>query len=242
MGGHQNACVIPIQLTLEIRARDGGCTEFFQSDGEGIRETWRLLSASRLFAQPKLIMTSTHGVCVIPCHAIDMILARTSVVGPSVLPLNSAAGQLYVCETRAPLPNPDSAGADRGGAGVGRYSAVERRISHVEIQTLGGWVSTLKVLAMVQGTAIDQRQTIAHLLELPVIPFRLAAGGIGFINPVNIARARACPTPAGLPDTALPMELVRWNRVFQSKGDRMSALRPDHENEIWDSHATDKIQ
>jgi hypothetical protein len=113
-----------------------------------------------------------------------------------------AAGALYAYEVRAPLLNQGCVAPRQAAAAADGSHDADRRTSLVEIQTLGGWVSTLKVLAMVRGTMIDQRRSITHLLELPVIPFRLAAGGIGFINPANIARARAYPTPDALPETA----------------------------------------
>jgi hypothetical protein len=55
------------------------------------------------------------------------------------------------------------------------------------------------------------------LFDLPAIPFRLKAGGIGFINPENITRVSAHPTPDALPSTALPMELRRCKPTLAAR-------------------------
>jgi hypothetical protein len=75
---------------------------------------------------------------------------------------------------------------------------------------LGGWKSVLEVRAHVRGTVQDRRQTFAHIFHVPVIPFNLRAGGIGFINPTNLTCATAYPPPDSLPETALPLEFRRW--------------------------------
>jgi hypothetical protein len=46
------------------------------------------------------------------------------------------------------------------------------------------------------------------LLDLPAIPFRLKAGGIGAINPANIVRATMCPPIDGVAETALSADLL----------------------------------
>jgi hypothetical protein len=74
-------------------------------------------------------------------------------------------------------------------------------------------ISTTAALTLeFRGTVQDQRQSFAHLFDLPVIPFRLLEGGIGLINPNNITRVSACPAPGALPETALPMDLLRCTR------------------------------
>ena len=90
-----------------------------------------------------------------------------------------------------------------------------RLTSRVEIHTFGGWVVTLKAVAMARGNVQDERQLFAHLLNVPTIPFRLAEGGIGLINPTNITRVSAWPKPDALPGTALPLALRRWTPSFQ---------------------------
>jgi hypothetical protein len=47
------------------------------------------------------------------------------------------------------------------------------------------------------------------LLDLPAIPFRLKAGGIGAINPANIVRATVCPPLDGVSETALSADLLQ---------------------------------
>jgi hypothetical protein len=55
----------------------------------------------------------------------------------------------------------------------------------------------------------DDRRLFAHLLNVPAIPFRLEAGGFGLINPGNITRLSMWPKPDAIPETALPLELIR---------------------------------
>jgi hypothetical protein len=199
----------PIDLTLELRSADGTSTEYYQADEERIRKTLRLLSTPRLLTQPQLVLASEQGASTIPCRAIDMILARTSAQVPVIFPLKSPVGLLDITEFRDEQPGEAPAGADDL-ADSDFSRPLDALISKVEIHTLGGWVSTLKVVAMTRGTVHDQRQSLAHLFDLPVIPFCLKAGGIGLINPNNITRVSAHPTPDALPNTALPMDLLRW--------------------------------
>ena len=193
----------PIGLTTEIRSADGTSAEFFQSHEERIKKTLRLLVTPRLLTQPQLVLASERGVSTVPCRAIDMILARTSVQVPLRFPLKSPVGPLDISEF-----------SDGPASLEGHVSPTA---FHVEIHTLGGWVTSLKLVAMTPGTVHDRRQALAHLFDLPVIPFRLEAGGIGLINPTNITRVSACPPPPALPETALPMDLIRWTPRLTTK-------------------------
>jgi len=49
------------------------------------------------------------------------------------------------------------------------------------------------------------------------ISIRIEEGGIGLINPANITRVSACPPPPALPETALPMDLIRWTPRLTTK-------------------------
>lgn len=198
----------PIDLTTEIRSADGTSAEFFQSHEERIKKTLRLLVTPRLLTQPQLVLASERGVSTVPCRAIDMILARTSVQVPLRFPLKSPVGPLDISEF-SDGPAGDVPASLEGHVGPTAF--------HVEIHTLGGWVTSLKLVAMTPGTVHDRRQALAHLLDLPVIPFRLEAGGIGLINPTNITRVSACPPPPALPETALPMDLIRWTPRLTTK-------------------------
>ena len=222
--GDHSVQTVPIRLSVEIRSANGGRTEFVQAGAERIARILHVLSTPRVFAQPQLIIASTQSINLFPCRAIDMILVRTSTPALSMIPLKSSLGEVYIWEDCAPLPNLDS--AKEGGVDD---EANNRRTSHGEIQTVGGWSSTLKTLAIVRGTVLDQRQSFAHLLELPVIPFRLADGGVGLINPSNIARIWSHPTPDALPETALPMELLRWMPAVAGRRERISDMRSDEQ-------------
>ena len=137
-----------------------------------------------------------------------MILARTSARTPQIFPLIFPAGLLDLAEVHDDWPGGDATSdEDRAGAGAAQLSPL---VSDLEIHTVGGWGVALRLLAMARATVRDQRQSFADLFDLPVIPFRLLEGGIGLINPNNIARVSARPTPGALPETALPMDLLRW--------------------------------
>jgi hypothetical protein len=176
-----------LDLTIEIRSADGGSTEFYETDGERIRKTLLLLMTPRLLTRPQLRLAVEYGVHEIPARAIDVILARTSTPAPVIFPLIFPAGLLNISEVRE--DQLDSSGlADQADADWSAQASPAT--SQWEIHTAGGWVGRLKMLAMNRGRIQGQRRAPTHFLNLPAIPFRLEAGGIGFINPDNIIRVR----------------------------------------------------
>ncbi len=196
-----------VDLTVEFRSADGTSTEFYQAGQDSIQTTLRLLASPRLLTQPHLVLASDHDASMIPCRQIDMILARTSATIPQIFPLTLPAVSLDIME--APLDWPDYHFVDPEEREDQDPVQVSPLISRVEIHTLGGWVITLKAAAMARGDVHDERQLFAHLLHVPAIPFRLEEGGLGIINPTNIARVSAWPKPEALPGTALPLALRR---------------------------------
>jgi len=196
-----------IDLTLEVRSADGTAAEFYQSDAARVAKALRFLSTPRLFAEPQLTFASEHWVTAIATRTIDVILARTAAPFPEILPLKSPAGPVDISEVEERSPV-----FDKGTSS----DEMNSRTFRVEIQTLGGWSNILEVRAEIRGTVHDRRQTFSHIFQVPVIPFKLCTGGIGFINPGNLTRATACPAPDSLPDTALPMQFLRWN-PFRSR-------------------------
>ena len=196
-----------LDLTLEVRSADGTAVEFYQPDPERVGKALRFLSNARLFAEPQLTLASEHWVTAIATRTIDVILARTNAPVPEVLPLKSPAGPIDISEVEERSPVFDK---------VTSSDEMSSRSFRVEVYTLGGWSSILEVRAEICGTVQDRRQTFAHIFQVPVIPFKLCTGGIGFINPSNLTRATASPAPDSLPDTALPMEFLRWN-PFRSR-------------------------
>jgi hypothetical protein len=176
-----------LDLTIEIRSADGVATEFYETDGERIRKTLLQLMTPRLLTQPQLRLASEYSVHEIPTRAVDVILARTSTPAPVIFPLIFPAGLLDIAEVRE--DQLDSTGwaehADADGS-----SQASPATSQWEIHTAGGWVGRLKMLAMNRGRIQGERRSPTHFLNLPAIPFRLEAGGIGLINPDNIIRVR----------------------------------------------------
>jgi len=199
----------PIDLTLEVDSTDGTAAEFYQADPELVAKALRFLSSPRLFLEPQLTLASEHCVTAIATRTIDVILARTNATIPEVLPLKSPAGPIDIREVTHLVPEDDESLVIADQQRDGR--SPNSRSFRVEVCTLGGWSKTLQLHAQVRGTVVDRRQTFAHIFQVPVIPFKLCTGGIGFINPGNLTRATAYPAPDSLPDTALPMEFLRWN-------------------------------
>ncbi|HOW64408.1 MAG TPA: hypothetical protein P5186_28370 [Candidatus Paceibacterota bacterium] len=202
----------PVDLTLEIRSEDGSSTEFFQSDEEYVARTLRLVSTPRLFVQPLLFLASQHGVSAIPSRMIDMILVRTLAPASFVLPV----GLIDISEVRQVVME-DEASPPEETSDEEASKPVAITTSFVEIHTVGGWSITLRIKAVTQTTVHDQRQSLAHFFDLPVVPFRLEAGGVGFVNPTKISRITSWPTYNGVPDTALMADLLRWTTVSQRK-------------------------
>jgi hypothetical protein len=188
-------------LTLEICADDGSRTQFYQSDEDGINKILHLLITPRLFTQPLLTLASEHSVSAIPCRTIDLILART----PNPPPLPLPPGWLNIVEVSAEALYD---GADKEGSGA----ATDEALSLVEIHTLGNWMIRLKLQTAIQATIQEQRQFCGRFFDLPVIPFRLEAGGIGLINPPKISRVTVHPPFKGVAETALPADLLRCIR------------------------------
>ena len=197
-------------LTLEVLSTDGTAAEFYQSDAERVAKVLRFLATPRLFTEPQLTLASEHSVTAIATRTIDVILARTNAPVPEVLPMKSPAGPIDICEVAHLVPeNNDSLVITERRRE--RAEPPNLRSFRVEVSTGGGWSKVLRVRAQVRGTVLDRRQTFTHMFEVPVIPFKLCTGGIGFINPSNLIRATAYPTPDSLPETALAMEFLRWN-------------------------------
>lgn len=197
-----------VDLTVELRSADGSSTEFYQADEECVREALRLLAMPRLFAQPHLLLTSQHCASMVPCKGIDMILARTSTRTPLNFPLNLPQGLFDIFEQ-------PEAWLDNRSAAIGGHNEQEpvqpsRRSSQIEIHTLGGWTTTLKVVAIIRGNVQDECQFFSHLPDVPTIPFRLDGGGFGLINTANIVRASVWPKPEALRGIALPLTPRRW--------------------------------
>ena len=199
-----------IDLTLEVRSTDGTVAEFYQPDAARVAKVLRFLSTPRLFAAPQLTFASEHCVTAIATRTIDVILARTNAPVPEVLPLKSPAGPIDISEV-AKCASEDDESVVLGKRDQRNSEPMNSRSFRVDVYTLGGWSNILEVRAEIRGTVHDRRQTFAHIFQVPVIPFKLCTGGVGFINPSNLTRVTACPAPDSLPDTALPMESLQWN-------------------------------
>ena len=191
-----------VDLTLEICSEDGSRTEFYQNDEDSIRKILRLLGTPRLFSQPLLTVASDRSVSAVPCQTIDLILAHMASPPPLVLPPE----WLNIVEVNVEALY-DEADAE------GSSEAADSTSWLAEIHTLGDWMIRLKLQVAHQATLLDRRQFSVHFLELPVIPFYLQAGGIGFINPAKISRLTVYPAFKGVTETALPADLLRCVRL-----------------------------
>jgi hypothetical protein len=188
-------------LTLDICAEDGTRTRYYQQDEHIGGKTLRQLVSPRLFNQPLLTLASEHSVSAIPSRTIDVILAHTASPPPLTLPpqwldVAEVNGESFL-EAAGPDESPE---------------ARDQTASVVEIHTRGGWMVLLRVELAIQATFREERQFLAHFSDLPVIPFRLLAGGIGLINPPNIGRVTVTPPLKGVSETALQADLLSCSR------------------------------
>jgi hypothetical protein len=187
-----------IDLTLDICTEDGARMRFHQNDPQIAETTLRQLVTPRIFNPPLLTFASEHSISAIPTRTIDMILAHTA--SPPPLPLPS--GWLDVVEVN------DDALIHL--ADLEALAAAENKhVMLVEIHTLGDWMIRLKLETIVPATIQEKRHLWNHLLDMPAIPFRLKADGIGAINPANIVRATVCPPIDGVAETALSADLLQ---------------------------------
>jgi len=191
-----------LDLTIEVRTEDGANTQFYQSDEGGIGKILSLLNTPRLFSQPFITLASERSVSAVPSRAIDVILVRTPttprvLLPPDWLDIVEVDAEAFQIE-RSLRTNADTES--------------EGNTSFVEIHTSGDWMIVLKLQAAIQATIPDQRQRFAQFFEMPVIPFRLPAGGVGFINPGNISRVTVYPAFAGVAEKRLPADLLRCIR------------------------------
>jgi hypothetical protein len=188
-------------LTIDIRTEDGAQTRFVQTDEASVKRTLRQLVSPRLFGPPLLTLASEHSTSGIPTRTIDMILGQTAAVPPLPLP----SGWVDAVEVNdAAVFNLEALEASA--------AAETRHVMLAEIHTLGDWMIRLKLETIVPASIQEERHLWDHFLDLPVIPFRLKAGGIGVINPANIVRATVCPPIDGAADAALSADLKQCLR------------------------------
>jgi hypothetical protein len=186
------------ELTIDICTEDGARTRFAQTDAASADKTLRQLVSPRLFHPPLLTLASEHSVSAIPTRTIDMIFAHTA--SPPPLPLPSGWVDAVEVNDEA-LCNLEALEASA--------AAENKHVMLAEIHTLGDWMIRLKLETIVPETIQETRHLWNHLLDLPAIPFRLKAGGIGAINTANIVRATVCPPIDGVAETALSADLLQ---------------------------------
>ena len=197
-----NPAATNFDLTLDICAEDGSRTRFYQNDEVSVSKTLLQLATPRLFSQPLYTLASEHSVSAIPCRTVDLILAHTESPSP-LLPL--PAGWLDAVEVNSePLPEIIGDEASPAGKDKGMYL--------IEIHTVGDWMIRLRLEITKRATVQEQRLLLAQFVDLPVIPFRLEAGGIGFINPSKISRVTVYPPVKGITETALQADLLQCIR------------------------------
>ena len=180
-------------LTIDICTEDGARTRFLQTDKASAEGTLRQLVSPRLFTPPLLTLASEQSTSAIPTRTIDVILAHTT---SSLPPLPLPSGWVDAVEvTDEALVNLASWEASAAAEG--------KHVMLAEVHTSGDWMILLKLETIVTASVQEERHLWNHFLELPAIPFRLKAGGIGVINPANIVRATVCPRVEGAAETAI---------------------------------------
>jgi hypothetical protein len=186
-----------LELTLDLRTEDGAQTRFVQTDEASVKRTLRQLVSPKLFGPPLLTLASEHSTSGIPTRTLDMILAHTAAPPP---PLPLPGGWVDAVEVT------DEA-LIHFGALEASAAAENKHVMLAEVHTLGDWMIRLKLETILPASIQEERHLWNHFLELPAIPFRLKAGGIGVINPANIVRATVCPPIDGAAETALSVDL-----------------------------------
>jgi hypothetical protein len=190
-----------LDLTRDICTEDGARTRFYQNDETRVAKTLEQLVSPRLFFQPLLTLASEHSVSAIPTRSIDMILARTASPPPLPLPRGWVDAVEIADEAFLQLATPETAPAAEDKTGL-----------LAEIHTLGDWMMRLRLETIVPATIQEQRQRWNHSFDLPAIPFRLKAGGIGAINPAKIVRVTVFPPVDGVGEKALAADLLQCIR------------------------------
>jgi hypothetical protein len=185
-------------LTLDICTEDGARTQFVQADAASVERTLRQLVSPRLFHPPLLTLASERSVSAIPTRTIDMILAHTASAPPLPLPSGWVDSVEVNDEALCNLEALEAAAA-----------AENKHVMLAEIHTLGDWMIRLKLETISPETIQETRHLWNHLLDLPAIPFRLKAGGLGAINTANIVRATVSPPLDGVAETALSADLLQ---------------------------------
>ena len=153
-----------------------------------------------------------------------MVVAHT--LAPT--PLRWPVGVMEIAEVLERVPGDDADGPAASDCDSSQSEHINTLC--LQIHTVGNWAVTLEVKARVRFPLPDQRQLLAHFCELPVLPFRLELGGIGFVNPSKISRMTVCPShligglsawPAlkVVPKTALTAESLRWTPLLHRKGE-----------------------
>ena len=184
-------------LTIDICTEDGARTRFLQTDKASAEGTLRQLVSPRLFTPPLLTLASEQSTSAIPTRTIDVILAHTaSSLPPLPLPSGWVDAVEVTDEALIQLGTLDASAA-----------AENKHVMLAEVHTLGDWMIRLKLETILPATIQEERHLWNHFLDLPAIPFRLKAGGIGVINPANIVRATVCPPIDGAAETALSADL-----------------------------------
>ncbi len=188
----------PQTLIIDILTEDGSRTRFQQNDQSTGENTLRQLLSPRLFSPPLLTFASERSVSAIPTRTIDMILAHTA--SPPPLPLPSGWVDAVEVTDVAVIRLADLEAA---------AAAENKHVMLAEIHTVGDWMIRLKLETVRLETDEEKLRLWKQFLELPAIPFRLQAGGIGAINSANIVRGTLCPPPEGIAQTALSADLLQ---------------------------------
>ena len=148
-----------------------------------------------------LTLASEHSVSAIPSRTVDLILVHTE--SPPPLPLPPDWLDIVEVNGEVFLEDADTEESPE---------AKDNTVLLAEIHTLGDWMIRLKIETTNRATIQERRQFLAHFFDLPGIPFRLEAGGIGLINPSKISRVTVSPPFKGIPEAALPADLLRCIR------------------------------
>jgi len=197
-----------IDLTIEIRSENGSHTQFYEDHEDNIDKILSQLITPRLFTQPLLTLASERSVSTVSCRTIDLIVAQTPKPPSLLLP----PGWLDIVEAGVEVFRGGALANTADCADGENFPTTAGITSYLEIHTIGDWMINLKLQTVVQDNIWDEPQFLAHILDLPVIPFRTESGGVGFINPTKISRVTMHPAFSGVGLAGLPADLLRCVR------------------------------
>ena len=188
-------------LSFEIFTEGGDSLSFTQIESAEAGLILNEFKSTRVFAHPALMLGSRFSLTNVQTHFIDLIRVRSANVAGlfprgNLLDIVELSREVLAQELGQMSPEALDALklAPEGG----------ELWTYVQLQTVGGHQVCLK-LKLVKESPQEQRMLVAHIFQLPVIPFRIECEGFGLVNPSRVVWISTFPGPENVPDRAFPV-------------------------------------